>query len=71
MKRPGVSGALVADDHTRRGRNLGLSTEIGCEVRHGRHRGGGRLSAEGVRKRAARKKKDWIKEEGEVKRERA
>ena len=71
MECPGLGGELVADDHTRRGGHLGLGTEIGFKVGHGRCNGGGRLAAEGVRKGAARQKKDWGKEEGEVKRERA
>ena len=61
MKLPGVSGALVADDHAGRGGHLVLSAEIGCEVGHGRHSGGDCLTAEGWRKRAARKEKDWGK----------
>ena len=61
MKRPGVSGALVADDHAGGGGHLGFGTEIGCEGSHGRHSGGDRLAAEGWRKRAFRKEKDWGK----------
>ena len=71
MECPGLGGALVADDHAGRGGHLGLGTEVGCEVKHGRHSGGGRLAVDGLRKGAARNEKDWGKEEGEVKRERA